>query len=185
MDVATLTGPFTFTSPTVYLAYGSVVAFNICSTKAKYSGGVVPIKHPERLRSARYTMDSETWTGDQIEWARAQSRNPYASDPPDWHHQWIFIRESYRPDVETHLAGYLIDRVMYTFSLTSAIPLFTRTWRYSTYPINFAHFQEPIPAALYFRQAIDCHTWDHYHGDCGTITYDRYHPPIDVPSELR
>jgi hypothetical protein len=148
VDETTITGPFTFTSPTIYVAYVSAHAMDACSTWGLRSGGVIPVEASE-LSSVVFFDPNETRTG--MEWVHAQASR---------RHRRLGEGETY---------------ITITGSIHGG----------AGRPINFLHFQEPVPAEAYFRQGPDCLHWDIFRGDCATITYGRYRPRIALPRALR
>jgi hypothetical protein len=148
VDETIITGPFTFTSPTVYMAYASAYAMDACSTLGLRREGVIPVEASD-LSSVVFFEPNESRTG--MEWVHAQASRRHIP----------------------------FGEGKSVFTVTDTI------YGGAGRPINFLHFQEPVPAEAYFRQAPDCLQWDLSNGDCATITYGRYRPRIVLPVALR
>jgi hypothetical protein len=157
VEASTLSGPFTFTSPSLYVAHRqivmeSIVDVDMYSRKPKANanlrivrtlskGGIIRVR-PEDVYSVHPILESEP---KGLEFAQLVA-----------HGKFNPVRTGVSPNFD------------YTDDF----------WSKTTVPIDFGQVKDPVPASVYYMaRSEDC--WVHQ-THCGTITDDTYQPELFI-----
>jgi hypothetical protein len=173
---STMSGTFTFTSPTVYVAYrgfGVIAAMDITGYITLPNGTSILARHPaveataategvfpaksEDVFSLRQIPIATAGLGG-MQWAQSVAAGRYDGmdllPPLELGSNTIFYSNS--SSVVENFMGF-------------------KDLEYQTLPLNFRDLQNPVPASEYFNVRPDC--WG-IHTHCGTITDDTYRPNL-------
>jgi hypothetical protein len=146
-------GPFTFTSPTVYLAHKAITRREMINIYTKHN-----------VTGAWVNVNS-SWVGLKV--IRPEGIIPLNSTE-------IFSIRTKLP------AKYGGDSLSFAHDMASGkydpvIPMQTHNELFETVPFDFGHLQAPPAAAYYMARTFDCLGKATH---CGTITDDDYRPNI-------
>lgn len=153
-----LSGPFTFTSPTVYLAHHPISAREWIMGKHDpfayqtellgevssviRTASIIPLS-PNDIFSVRLARGSER---DGIQFAQLVAKGEFQPNPIEAY------SNSGHPKLET-------------------------------VPFDFGHLQNPVPASVYYEaRSADC--WGIKQTHCGTITDDTYRPKLIIKNKV-
>jgi hypothetical protein len=160
IGASTLTGPFTFTYPFVYLAHRDIIRTDDPQESYVSSGSLVlnaQYPDPTVVRKATIVaMNTPDVYSAVFQKYNTETGVRYAQ---------LVAQGKFKPQFER--ARRVMDQ---------------RYWDATTHlPFDFGHMQNPVPARIYFDARKDC--WG-AQSHCGTITDDSYHPTLAIKNRV-
>ena len=157
---STLTGPFTFTSPTVYIAHRPLTALFY---------GVFVRQNETITRESLSTLQTASILG--LHSTEVSSRRLFGFEKP-----------SVLQYAQLVAQGRFDRSMLYTKIGNNSVSQLPEQELYETLPFNYGHLEDPVPASVFFdARADDC--WGRQ-THCGTITDDSYQPQLVIHSSV-
>jgi hypothetical protein len=169
ISTSVLSGPWTFTYPSVYLAHHAITHSrmkqrdnwdNTAWFSTTAPAGIIPL-HTSDIYSVHLKLG--VFNGSGVDYARRVARGEF------------------EPFLDLKGWATTDEEIMEESGSTKANKKFRSEDTYETYPFNFGDLQDPVPASLYFNGRTDC--WGQQ-SHCATITGDTYRPRIKLKNRI-